>query len=261
MPPGPRASTATGWSAMRTIYLFPYGGGSASHYRSYANRFPLNAGSIVPVEIPGHGKRVAEPFAKSIEECAALTLSQIESGGEPYILHGHCMGALIAFEAIKLIEAKGGLAPQFMVASGRNAPRHVNEWLRSVEALDDLALFNELQDLGGVPRGLSFAMARESLCVIRGDQVMFRSYDPGPTTIRAPILVLAGRNDAMTSPDALTDWKDYTSDLVSIQWLEGRHYFLLDQPEVVARQIDNFSIKLRSQAQRGSAAPSTRHLT
>src|SRR5947209_178591 len=84
-------------------------------------------------------------------------------------------------------------APGFMVASGRNAPNHLNKWLRGVVELDDRSFFRELQGIGGVPKGLSFAMAKQFLNVVRNDQAMARDYDPGETRINVPILVLAGR--------------------------------------------------------------------
>lgn len=227
-------------TAMKNIFLLPYGGASASSFRSYVDRFPRHVGRVVPVEIPGRGKRAHEEYARSIPECAALALQQIDTTSEGYILHGHCMGALLAFEAIKLIEARGGRLPRFMVASGRNAPRHVNEWLRRIVGLDDRGFFRELQGIGGVPKGLSFAMAQQFLSVVRHDQATARDYDPGATSISVPILVLAGRDDPMTNAAALVDWKDYTSSLLSIEWLEGQHHFILDQPDRVARYIEEF---------------------
>jgi surfactin synthase thioesterase subunit len=225
---------------MKSIFMLPHGGGSASSYRSYVDRFPRNIGRVVPVEIPGRGKRSHEEYAKSIQECAALALQQIDTASERYILHGHCMGALLAFEAIKLIEARGGQLPLFMVASGRNAPRHLNDWLRRVPGLDDRGLFKELQEIGGVPKGLSFAMAQHFLTVIRNDQAMSRDYDPDETRISVPILALAGRDDKMTNAAALAEWENYTSKCLSIEWLDGRHYFILDQPERVALYVEEF---------------------
>jgi surfactin synthase thioesterase subunit len=225
---------------MTTIFLLPYGGGSASSYRSYAKGFPRDSGRVVPVEIPGRGRRSHEAYATSIQECAALALQEIDTEGERYIVHGHCMGALLAFEAIKVIEANGRPLPSFMVVSGRNAPRHVNDWLRRVPELDDRSLFKELQDLGGVPKGLSFAMSRQFLTVLRNDEAMFREYDPGDAKISVPILVLAGRDDAMTNATGLADWKDYTSKALSIEWLDGRHYSFLGQPARVALYLEEF---------------------
>lgn len=225
---------------MKSIFLLPYGGGSASSYRSYVNGFPSDIGRVVPVEIPGRGKRSHEEYAKSIKECAALALQEIDTESERYILHGHCMGALLAFEAINLIEASGRQLPIFMVASGRNAPRHINDWLRRVPELDDRSLFGELQELGGIPRGLSFAMVQHFLTVIRNDQAMIRDYDPGETRINVPILALAGRDDKMTNAAALADWEDYTSKFLSIEWLDGQHYSFLGQPDRVALYVEEF---------------------
>jgi surfactin synthase thioesterase subunit len=233
---------------MTHIFLLPYGGGSASSYRSYVARFPRHVGRVVSVELPGRGKRSHEQYAASISDCAALALEQIDTTSERYILHGHCMGALLAFEGIKLIEASGRPLPRFMVASGRNAPRHVNDWLRRVENVDDRSLFKELQELGGVPRGLSFAMAQHFLTVIRKDQAMIRDYDPGDRRVNVPILVLAGRDDKMTNAAALAEWEDYTSKFLSIQWLDGGHYFLLAQSVPIARHIDEFGALVDSVA-------------
>lgn len=225
---------------MTRIFLLPYGGGSASSYRAYANRFPSDVGRVVPVEIPGRGQRSHEAYATSIQECAARALEHIDTVSESYIVQGHCMGALLAFEAIKLIEASGRPLPRFMVASGRNAPRHVNDWLRRVPTVDDRSLFKELQELGGMPKGLSFAMAQNFLTVLRNDQAMIGAYHPGDTRIGVPILALAGRDDKMTNAAALAEWEDYTSKFLAIEWFDGSHYFLLDQPGRVAVHIEEF---------------------
>lgn len=225
---------------MNSIFLLPYGGANASSFRSYVDRFPRDVGRVVPIELPGRGKRSHEEPARSIRECAALALQQIDTTSEGYILHGHCMGALLAFEAIKMIQARGGPLPRFMVASGRNAPKHVNAWLRRVVDLDDRGFLRELQGIGGVPKGLSFAMAQQFLSVVRNDQAMARAYDPGETRISVPILVLAGRDDPMTNAAALAEWERYTSKVLSIEWMDGRHHFILDRPDLVAVHIEAF---------------------
>ena len=233
---------------MKSIFLLPYGGASASSFRFYVDRFPPDVGRVVPVELPGRGKRSDEESAKSIPECAALALQQIDTMSEGYILHGHCMGALLAFEAIKLLEARGAQLPRFMVASGRNAPRHANAWLRRVVGLDDRSFFRELQGIGGVPKGLSFAMAQQFLNVVRNDQAMARDYNPGQTRISVPILALAGRDDPMTNAAAIAEWEDYTSRFLSVEWLDGEHHFILDQPDRVALHLEEFGKLVESSA-------------
>jgi surfactin synthase thioesterase subunit len=222
---------------MRTNYLYPYGGGSAASFRGYARAYPAELGQAVPVEIPGRGRRHDELHPQSIAECATRMLSEIETSGD-YILHGHCMGALIAFETVKQIKARGAQLPGLLVVSGRNAPHHTNSWLLQVSAMDDRELFSHLQGMGGIPKGLSFAMAQSALAAIRQDQAMFSGYCPGPARIDIPILALAGRDDGMTNPDGLADWQGYTTAGSTLDWFDGGHYFLLDQASAIATAID-----------------------
>ena len=107
-------------------------------------------------------------------------------------------------------------------------------------------MFKELQEFGGIPRGLSFAMAQNFLTVIRNDQAMIRDYDPGETRISVPILALAGRDDKMTTAAGLADWKNYTSKFLSIEWIDGQHYSILDQPDRVALYVEEFCESVES---------------
>ncbi|HQV04690.1 MULTISPECIES: alpha/beta fold hydrolase [unclassified Novosphingobium] len=221
----------------RTIYLYPFGGGSAASFRSYCRAFPKETARTVPIEIPGRGQRLEEPPPKTIEECAARTVEQLDMNGD-YVLHGHCMGALIAFEVVKLIRARGGIAPSLLVASGRNAPHHANAWLFKMADMSDLELFEHLKGIGGIPKGLSFAMSQPALTALRRDQAIFSSYRPDKSRIDVPVLVLAGREDRMTNPEGLADWQLFTSSQYSLDWFDGEHYFLLDQAAAVATAID-----------------------
>ena len=235
-------------NSINRLYLLPYGGGSASSFRSYIQKISGNFEQVVPLELAGRGARRFEAQAETIQECAQQALQQIDYSDGDYVLHGHCMGALLAFEAVKLLQEQGAQLPLFMVVSGRNAPRHANDWLRRVAPMDDQELFSELRTLGAVPKGLNFAMGQSFLSKIRGDHAMFSNYTPGDTRIAIPVLALAGKNDMMTNPDGLADWQDYCSSQVSVKWLEGAHYFILEQPATVAQIISDFNATLNAHA-------------
>lgn len=237
---------------MKNIYIFPYGGGSAASYRSYANRFPAATGRVVPVEIPARGKRAGEPYAASIPECARRALQEVKTDEDGYILHGHCMGALLAYESAHILAQAGQALPDFIVVSGRDAPGNVNEWLRRVPSLDDRSLFHQMQQQGGIPARLSFAMAQQFLTVLRHDQAMIEDYKPAAKPVPVPILVLAGEQDSMTHAAALNEWGNFTSKFSSVEWLPGQHYSFLDQPNQVAAYIDEFADLVKSRDARQS---------
>jgi surfactin synthase thioesterase subunit len=44
----------------------------------------------------------------------------------------------------------------------------------------------------------------------------------------------------MTNAAAVAEWEDYTSKFLSIEWLDGRHHFILDQPDRVALHVEEF---------------------
>jgi surfactin synthase thioesterase subunit len=231
-----------------TIYSFPYAGGGAGSYRSFAASFPAEAGSIVAVELPGRGKRAAESFADTAEHCVQRCVDQVEAGYADYLLHGHSMGAVLAFECLKLLQRQQARLPLFLVVSGRNAPLHANQMGNRVLQLDDRALFQDLQASGAVPKGLNLAMASGFLRVIRNDLQMVQDYAPDPIPVSVPILVLAGRGDEMTNHQALLDWQDHTSGRAVLHYLDGGHYFIFNQASAVAEAITAFRTSLGGRA-------------
>jgi hypothetical protein len=44
----------------------------------------------------------------------------------------------------------------------------------------------------------------------------------------------------MTNAAALADWEDYTSKFLSVEWLDGQHYSILDQPDRVGVYVEEF---------------------
>ncbi|MFK4259177.1 thioesterase II family protein [Agrobacterium tumefaciens] len=229
---------------MNTIFLYPYAGGSVSGYRSYAKSFPLNAGAIVPIEIPGRGIREAENYAVSIEECAVRSLTPVNTHTGSYILHGHCMGALLVFETMQLLIAAQQRLPDFIIVSGRNSPDLITPWSQKVANLNDREFFSELEAVGGVPRGLNFAMGQSFLKRIRHDQAMARDYRAKDVKMPVPILVLGGEDDEMTNQEGLERWQNFTSSTISVEWMHGAHYFILDQPTEVSDAIQRFRSRL-----------------
>lgn len=229
---------------MITIYSFPYAGGSAASYRSFAASFPSDTGTIVPIEIPGRGKRAAEAFSETPALCVDRCAGQIPVDRHDYILHGHSMGAVLAFEFLKSLERQRAKWPLFLVVSGRNAPRHANEMSRRSLQLDNKALFQELQTNGAVPRGLNLSMASSFLRIIRNDLAMVQEYASDDVPVSVPILVLAGRDDTMTNHPALLDWQQHTSERIEVQYLDGGHYFIFNQALAMAQAMDAFRISL-----------------
>ncbi|QMU78297.1 thioesterase [Streptacidiphilus sp. PB12-B1b] len=224
----------------RPVVLFcvPYAGGSAGVYRRWQESFGHGV-EVVPVGAarrtagdpgdPAHGVgRAAEELVRAVRERAA---------GRPYLLFGHSMGSLVAYEAARRTRQLGLAAPRLVVVSGRNPPHLHGHWAAEVLDLPDRQLLARLDAVGGVPEGLSPSLASTFfLPLLRADLRSALSYRPEepPARLDAPMLVLAGRDDPLVRPEALTGWARYTSGPFTLRQHEGGHFALFGRvPELV----------------------------
>jgi surfactin synthase thioesterase subunit len=223
------------------IFMFPFGGGSAASFKSYADQYPLAEARVRPIELPGRGRRSNEPFAGHVAECALRCLDQIDFLDGPYVIHGHCMGALLAYDTCDLICKINAPRPEFLVVSARNSPIDINEWLEKVPDMTDSELFERMAEMGGIPRGLSFAMARPFLNIIRNDQAMCQHYTPPVDRIDIPILVMFSEIDSMTTVSGVNRWREFTTKEIQCETIDGSHYFIFENRDRVANSILEFS--------------------
>jgi surfactin synthase thioesterase subunit len=244
-----------------TIQLFcvPHAGGTASVFRRWIGDFAPDV-EVLPLELAGRGSRSALPFSDTVPQAATDLLRQLRSRRDdrddrPYVLLGHCMGAVLAFELARQTSALGRQPPLLLVVSGRNPPHLQTEWGLRVAELPDDQLFAELKAVGGIPPGLSRAMAGAFLPVLRADQRMIHRYrvtSPLPR-LEMPVLVLAGSDDFMTSRAELPGWSDYTTAGVVTETLDGAHYFIYEHALAVRDLI--LAQLPATRARRGGGAP------
>ena len=225
-----------------TVQLFcvPHAGGTASVFRRWIGDFAPEI-EVLPLELAGRGTRSALPLPDTVPQAVTDLLEQLRPRRDdrPYVLLGHCMGAVLAFELARRTSAMGWQPPLLLVVSGRNPPHQQTQWGLQVAALPDEQLFAELKAVGGVPPGLSRAMAGAFLPVLRADQRMIHRYRvAGPLPrLDMPVLVLAGSDDFMTSPAELAGWGDYTTAGVVTEILDGAHYFIYEHALAVRKLI------------------------
>ena len=117
-------------AAARMLCL-PHAGGSASFF------FPMSRDltprvEVLAVQYPGRQDRYQEPCLTSVDDFAdqiGAALADLEwadgaDGERPLALFGHSLGASVAFELTRRLEA-AGRKPAVLFVSGRRAPsRH-----------------------------------------------------------------------------------------------------------------------------------------
>ncbi|TMQ90976.1 thioesterase [Actinomadura soli] len=220
------------------LFCVPYAGGSTAVYRAWRPAVP-GWMELCPVELPGRGHRIAEPPLATLdalvhEICAAVAA---RPGGR-YALLGHSLGALLAFEAARVLQARG-LPPLMLVVSGHGAP-HAPRRRKPMAHLPDAAFLTELVALGGTPPGLlaDEELAALVLPALRADFTVADAYRPRPgPLLTCPISVFGGADDSQVRLTDLEGWRLYTTESCVVRVLPGGHFFVHDMAEDILRPL------------------------
>ncbi|QPK44050.1 thioesterase [Streptomyces gardneri] len=216
------------------LFCLPHGGADGSAFRPWQGL--LGAGvEVVPVQLPGRGIRMAETAERSIvrlgEELAGPIARRAD--GLPYVLFGHSMGALLAYE-LGLALQDGPNPPAAVVVSGA-VPPHVPRSTPAMHLLADEEFLGRLGALGGIPPEL---LAEEEwlelfLPVLRADFEAAETYRTRSTlSPGVRLIALGGSDDPAAPPAEVERWRELGTD-VTIRTFTGGHFFPFESTDQV----------------------------
>src|SRR5262245_7869847 len=108
------------------LFCLPYAGGRETVFRRWQAAMPT-AVEVCPIELPGHGRRIAEPLCCDLESMVmAVASTMADTLDAPFGVFGHSMGALVAFELARHLQSRVGPRPLVLYLSGRRAPQIVD---------------------------------------------------------------------------------------------------------------------------------------
>jgi len=216
-------------SAADTITLFalPYAGGNMWSYRRLEASLPPTI-KLTGIELPGRGRRSAEPLATSIDALADDVSRQLRArAGGRYALFGHSMGALLGLLTIRRLAEASQPLPEVFFVSGCEAP--TKRTPRRRYALGTREFLDMLHEMGGCPPEV---LADQELLdlfepVLRADFQAFETWPEvsGPP-LDVPIVAMRGTEDEV-SEDAARAWGLETRHPMTYTEFPGGHFFLL----------------------------------
>jgi medium-chain acyl-[acyl-carrier-protein] hydrolase len=210
------------------LFCFPYAGGNAMVYRTWAKALPPNL-ELVAVQLPGRGGRIKEPpFTELAALVEAAVVALTPYFDKPFIFFGHSMGAIIAFEMARRLRAELGLEPLRLLVSGRRAP-HLSATTPLTYALPDAEFIECLRRLNGTPEEILAhpEMMQLMIPLLRADFQLIQTYAyVADRPLGCPISAYSGMRDLEVNRAQLAAWGEHTTADFLCRVLPGDHFFL-----------------------------------
>ena len=219
---------------MKTLFMLGHAGGNAVQYAS------LFAGmgktmKLVPLELPGHGRRLGEPLLDNIADMVRdLRRQALDALAEStdYALFGHSMGGILAHALAVDLEGRAPTPAHVVISSTCTPGRH--HIPSGFPELSDQDLWRESAAyFGGMPDQIATSAELMALFapILRADLKAVLDWDcPRLPAVDAPITALCGDADIVDMEDAEI-WRRYTTRDFAAHVLPGGHFHVLERPE------------------------------
>lgn len=226
--------------AERRLLVFPCAGQGASAYRSW-QRHLGPAIDVVPVQLPGREGRATEPPYRDMDCLLADLLPALDDQlTRDYALFGHSMGAVVAFETARRMQA-AGRPPRHLLVAGARPPDEPGglEGAGGQGQLHDLpyaAFMTMLGLYGQVPVELfddptAVELAETSL---RADFALVETHRTATEPVlTCPLTALAGLADTSVRPGAMRGWQRLTAGGFTFRPVPGEHFFVNERTEEI----------------------------
>lgn len=232
-PAGPRPQ-----ARIRCVVL-PFAGGGPAAFRDWYNRLGPEIDLLV-LQLPGRERRIAEPPVIDLAAAVAAIATAVAPAFDlPVVFFGHSMGAILAFEVVRLMRRHGRPIPAHLFVSGFRAPDSPDP-RPQVAQLDDPAFFAELRRLGGTPPAVldNEELMGLVLPALRADFRLVESYRFIPEEpLSCPVTAFAGTQDREAAPEAMAGWTRQTSRRFLLHSILGSHFFVLEQSDAVVATV------------------------
>jgi surfactin synthase thioesterase subunit len=220
------------------LLCIPFAGGNAFVYRTWQPLLPPTL-EVVAVQPPGRDVRFSEPPVDRMDDyVAALDEALRGPPGLPLAIFGHSLGALIAFELTRRLEANGR-PPVHVFLSGLQAP-HLPPLEPDVHALPDDKLVDRLRRLNGTPEEVlqNPTLLELLLPAIRADFKLLETYRfaEGPP-LSTPATTLGGLSDPSVPPERIDAWQRHLAKPSGKRMFPGDHFYLMPQQDPLTRLI------------------------
>lgn len=228
-------------NAVLRMFCFPFAGGSAQSFRNWQEQLP-RAVELLPVQLPGREARMREtPFADVGPMVDAMTPALLPLFDKPFVLFGHSMGAIIAFELARKLRRDCNLLPECLIVSARVAP-HVRIPREPIHNLPQQEFLEALKALNGTPKEVLEDAALMQLItpLLRADFAVHEKYEYcAESPLECDILAYGGLQDTEALRDGIDAWREHTRGNFVRRMLPGAHFFIVSAQLLFLRMLSS----------------------
>lgn len=227
------------------LFCFHHSGGGASSYHPWVESLsPLI--EMVAIQLPGRENKFLEPLTSDLSHIITkLSKDFSYYKDKPFIVFGHSLGALLAFEFIKAIHRIYSLYPRQVIVSAAKAP-HMPYRRKILSHLEDKLLKEELKAYNGIDERIQNEPELFDLFlpIIRSDFSIVENYSfAGSASFPCDILAFSGSDDPTVTQEEILGWSTQTTGKFEHMPFSGAHFFIRDHQKEIVNIINQIAEK------------------
>ncbi len=229
-------------AARLRLFCFPYAGGGASSFYTWAKELPPDV-EIIAIQMPGLESRLMEPpITKVLLAVQILEHAIYPKLRNPFAFFGHSLGAFISFELTRRLSKQYGLEPVHLFVSGIRAPQIASS-NPPMHHLPESAFLAELgRRYSGIQEEIlqNPAIMQELLPGLRASFEMYESYKyMTGDLLDCPITAFGGLEDDTVRQADLEAWRYQTKCAFTLRMVPGNHFFIHFERQHFLRTLYN----------------------
>jgi surfactin synthase thioesterase subunit len=231
----------------RVLLCVPFAGAGPSFFHPW-RALSGDRWRVTSVELPGRERRIMEAPYRNVVEAAGKSVDDIVADlgdGARTVVFGHSLGAVLAYELVHLLSARG-MRVEHLFVSGSPGPWTQRE--RRATGLPDEEFLARVEEFAGFRHeALDHPEMRDLILpVLQADCEMHENYVPStdePVTV--PICSIRGGSDGLVSAEQAQEWRKATTGGFSRAEFPGDHMYLVDRGREVLDLIEATSARGR----------------
>jgi medium-chain acyl-[acyl-carrier-protein] hydrolase len=226
-------------AARLRLFCLPFAGGGASAYRLWSAGLPSWI-EVCPIQPPGREDRYREPPFTSLTALARLLARELAPYlDKPFVIFGHSMGALVAFEIARALRQSQMPAPLALLPAAYPAP-HLPLARAPIHHLPDADFIEEMRRMQGTPAAVleNRELMDFVLPILRADFQACDTYVCAPERpLDCPFVAYGGTDDGEVTEPALEQWRAQTCAAFERRMFPGTHFFVQAHRELLLADI------------------------